>query len=118
MTHVYGSNPQGQEAIYMHVCVCACTHVCVYAMYLYLYFNKCQSTCTLRTDFHMYFAPYPKRENFTGLNFHGIQIAWIFLVILSLCKARALSYMLYLEQKIHGKIFRALLKNWKNLVLF
>ena len=26
-------------------------------MYLYLYFNKCQSTCTLLKYFHMYFAP-------------------------------------------------------------
>ena len=29
-------------------------------------------------------------ESFAGLNFHGIHIIWIFPVILSQCKARAL----------------------------
>ena len=33
------------------------------AMYLYLYFTKCQSTCTLLKYFHMYFAPCQPMSN-------------------------------------------------------
>ena len=54
------------------------------------------------------------RKSVAGLNFHGIHIIQIFQVILSWCKARALSYMLYLEYKIHQENFLHSSKNHEN----